>query len=82
MAREEVIKWLKQIKTNYIHGGDESFDESRKKALDTAIRSLEAWDKVIEEIENHRRKTKSIDKYDLVGDCLDIIKNYMKEVEE
>lgn len=40
------------------------------------------WEKVIEEIERHRRKTRGIDEYDLVGDCLDLIKKYVKEVEE
>ena len=30
-------------------------------------------DKISTEIELHRRKTESIDPYDLVGDCLDII---------
>lgn len=31
------------------------------------------------EIERHRRKTASIDPYDLVGDCLDIIDKYKTE---
>ena len=39
-------------------------------------------DKVRAEIEQHRRKTQSIDPYDLVGDCLDIIDKYKKETED
>lgn len=36
-------------------------------------------DKIKEEIESHRRKTESIDPYDLVGDCLDIIAKYTEK---
>lgn len=36
-------------------------------------------DKIRAEIEHHRRKTQSIDPYDLVGDCLDIIDKYKAE---
>lgn len=39
-------------------------------------------DKIRAEIELHRRKTGSIDPYDLVGDCLEIIDEYKKESEE
>lgn len=42
LTREEAIKWLQQIKNAYIHGGDESFDESRKEALHMAIEALKA----------------------------------------
>ena len=42
----------------------------------------DALDKVRAEIEQHRRKTQSIDPYDLVGDCLDIIDKYKKETED
>ena len=41
MSNEEVIYWLKQIKEKYIHGGDESFDEKRKQAIDIAIEYLQ-----------------------------------------
>ena len=39
-------------------------------------------DKIRTEMELHRRKTASIDPYDLVGDCLDIIDKYKAEREE
>ena len=39
-------------------------------------------DKIRAEIELHRRKTESIDPYDLVGDCLEIIDKYKTESEE
>lgn len=32
--------WLNQIKDRYIRGGDDSFDASRKQALDMAIEAL------------------------------------------
>ena len=41
----------------------------------------EVLDKIRAEIEEHRNKTEHMDKYDLVGDCLDIIDKY-KGVEE
>ena len=40
MTPEETIKWLEQIKDKYIHGGDESFDEHRRVALDLAIMAI------------------------------------------
>jgi len=40
---------------------------------------IERIDKIRAEIEEHRNKTEHIDKYDLVGDCLDIIDKYRKE---
>lgn len=40
---------------------------------------LKRIDKIRAEIERHRRKTESIDPYDLVGDCLDIIDKYITE---
>ena len=39
-------------------------------------------DKIRTEIEHHRRKTQSIDPYDLVGDCLDIIDKYREKSKE
>lgn len=39
-------------------------------------------DKIRAEIERHKRKTESIDPYDLVGDCLDIIDKYKVESED
>ena len=41
MSDTEAIYWLKQIKEKYIHGGDESFDEKRKKAIDIAVERLQ-----------------------------------------
>ena len=41
MTREEAIKWVKSIKEKYIHGGDEAFDDARRKALDMAIEALQ-----------------------------------------
>lgn len=41
MSDTKAIYWLKQIKEKYIHGGDESFDEKRKQAIDIAIERLQ-----------------------------------------
>ena len=42
MTREEAIKWIERIKEKYIHGGDEGFDDARRRALDMAIEALSA----------------------------------------
>lgn len=44
MTNKEAIFWLNQIKDKYIHGGDESFDQSRRDAIDEAIKALEKLD--------------------------------------
>lgn len=41
MTREEAREWLRSIKDNYIHGGDEAFDNARREALDMAVKALE-----------------------------------------
>ena len=46
------------------------------------VEKTDVLDKIISEIEQHRRKTQGIDPYDLVGDCLDIIDKYKAESEE
>ena len=51
----------------------------------TNIKELEqepVLDKIKAEIEKHRKKTQSIDPYDLVGDCLYIIDKYKAERED
>lgn len=55
-------------------------------AVQEAVRDIkqnfipkDVLDKIIAEVELHRRKTASIDPYDLIGDCLDIIDKYKKE---
>lgn len=53
MNIEQAVKWLDAIKEKYIHGGDDEMDAKRKEAIDMAIRSLEAWKKVEEEIDTY-----------------------------
>ena len=43
MTSEEAREWLRSIKDNYIHGGDEAFDNARNEALDMAIKALEQY---------------------------------------
>ncbi len=45
-------------------------DEEKEVIINNVLDEIKA------EIEAHRRKTKYIDPYDLVGDCLDIIDKY------
>lgn len=55
-----------------------------KEWLRIAIKALEKpiLDEVIAEIEHHRRKVKSIDTYDLMGDCLEIIERVRRKTHE
>ena len=38
--KQWAISWLEQIKEKYLHGGDDFFDECRKKAIDIAVEQL------------------------------------------
>lgn len=48
MTNQEAIAWIKSIKDKYIHGGDDDFDEKRKKSLDMAIKALEQTSHLID----------------------------------
>lgn len=62
------------------HGGIDRDDYSCDEPC--PIKSFDnILDEIRAEIEYHRRKIKSIDPYDLVGDCLDIIDKYKAESE-
>jgi hypothetical protein len=75
---KKIIKYLKQMPSVIPKGvtitdfADKCRECGREKVLD----------KIIAEIEQHRRKTQSIDPYDLVGDCLEIIDKYKGGSEE
>lgn len=38
---DDAIGWLKAIKMHYIHGGDETYDACRKRAIDVGCEALE-----------------------------------------
>ena len=46
MSSYNTISWLQAIERDYIHGGDESFDNKRKQAIQTAIQSIEKLEKI------------------------------------
>ena len=46
ISNNNTISWLQAIERDYIHGGDESFDNKRKCALQTAIYSIEKLEKI------------------------------------
>jgi rubrerythrin len=48
MKREEAIEWLGRIEDRYIHGGDEGFDNARRKAIDMAIEALQREKHLVE----------------------------------
>ena len=57
MTNKEAIFWLNQIKDKYIHGGDESFDQSRRDAIDEAIKALELSSHIIDALEKLKDET-------------------------
>ena len=87
LAKIKVLKgMLKEYELLAKYNGGTDYD--RWNALDMAIKALEqepkteVLDKIRAEIEHHRRKTQSIDPYNLVGDCLEIIDKYKAESED
>lgn len=69
MTREEAIAWIKSIKDKYIHGGDDDFDEKRKKSLDMAVNALEQED-VLNKIKTEIIDTLYIDSL-IFGELID-----------
>lgn len=89
MSNKEIKNVLRHVFHFYDkHLGDEtdmiSWEELNE-ACGEILKLIEQGpilDKIREEIEQHRRKTQSIDPYDLVGDCLDIIDKHKSEGEK
>ena len=77
MTREEAIDYLYDIKTDAIY----RILSEEKDAIDMAVRSLQAWDKVIEEIDDIDVLLFD-DRYEVKEECKYIIKKYLKEVED
>lgn len=70
MDNKQAIKWLKYIKDMY------SWNVNCDKSLDIAIKSLKAWDKVIEEIEHLTYFWCEIHPKSVIDDVLHIIDKY------
>lgn len=84
MTQEEAIERIKMILEEATANEDavSYVTSDDKDALDMSIKALKQYpvlDKIRTEIEHHRRKTKSIDPHDLIGDCLDIIDKCRKD---
>lgn len=73
MTREEAIE--------IINGEVGAMSERENEALDMAVRSLEAWDKVIEEIDDIDVLLFD-DRCEVKEECKYIIKKHMREVED
>lgn len=70
MTREECIKRLEYTK---LRMKDTTYSPETQEALDMAIRSLEAWDYIIEDIRNRGGEFFSTDTreiIELIEDCL------------
>ena len=77
MTKAEVIeRILQDIKAN-----GKYLSKEYKEALNTALRSLQAWEKVIEEIDDIDVLLFD-DRYEVKEECKYIIKKYLKEVED
>ena len=82
MTKSEAVKWIKAIKDKYIHGGDESYDEKRKEALDMAIQALESqkWIPVSERLPEEDDKEYLVTMYS--GGVYDVDTSYFWYFEE
>lgn len=82
---EKIKETRDAYKEGYLKGYDEGYTTGEAQA-DTWLVIEEhiddALDEIKSEIAKHRRKTESIDPYDLVGDCLDIINEYKEKNKE
>ena len=58
MTENEAIKWLQSIEKKYIHGGDESFDNSRKVAISMAISAFTRINQLEAEVERFKKRQK------------------------
>ena len=81
MDNKQAIKNIKDLK-KWKYLGDRKY----MLALDKAIASLEAWDKVIEDLDE-KIDEQYVDKYDFcyqqgIEFALELIKKYKKEIEE
>lgn len=85
MTREEAIKRLIDERDNDIFASD--FRDKQHEALTLAIKSLEAWDKVLKTIHTNRELTKFCSEFSegkIFGLDIaeEIINKYLGEVEE
>ena len=80
MDNKQAIEWLEYIKDMY------SWSVNCDKSLDKAIASLEAWDKVIEEIEKEFKEYDNVltdlDYSTGLGYALAIIEEQIEEIEK
>lgn len=73
MTSEEAREWLRSIKDNYIHGGDEAFDNARREALsmaDEALRCKPCDDTVSRDLMTNTLGATCIAKRDEKGDLV------------
>lgn len=80
MDNKQAIEWLEYIKNGY------SWSANCDKALDKAIASLEAWDKIKEELEEEMNEYENVltdlDYSTGIGYALAVIDEHLKEIEE
>lgn len=73
MTSENAREWLRSIKDNYIHGGDEAFDNARREALsmaDEALRCKPCEDAVSRDLMTNTLGATCIAKRDEKGDLV------------
>lgn len=80
MDNKQAIEWLEYIQNGY------SWSANCDKAIDKAIASLEAWDKINEELEKEMNEYENVlsdlSYSDGVGYALAVIDEHLKEIEE
>ena len=78
MEIDEAVKELKEKRLLCVNSNEKPFAI----AYDMSIKSLQAWYKVIEEIESQQKFDIECDGESDLGGAIQIIKKHLKEVEE
>ena len=86
MDNKQAIEWLKSIRNVY------SWSVNCEKALDKAIKSLDMWDKVTDELEEYKiigsqmecfgTTEENAKEYIPIDTALEIINKHLEEIEE
>lgn len=88
LTNKEASEWLIAKKRDYIHGGDEDYDERRKLALDMGAEALENQTSIIAELEKIKAEIQGLIDFEesccdntILGyECLDVIDKHISEL--
>lgn len=70
---------IENLKEMYPKSGFDNYESEKRKAITLAIRSLKAWEEVIEELEKLKAEKEMGTSKVVVKECIDIVKQGLKE---